>query len=83
MHDKPNAHLPLPGVQGGPDVGFAAAVDAYRAEHGISRMEVFRRLSAVTGNSPKGLSLRYYQHGDEPWAFAGFSWYTLRDRDAS
>jgi hypothetical protein len=64
------AELPLPVSMGGPELPFADAVDAYVLVHGVTRAECFRRISARTGNSPKGLDLRYRGRGDQVWRFA-------------
>jgi hypothetical protein len=58
--------LPLPG---GPEP-FAKLVDAYVSYHKVTKAETFRRISAETGNSPKGISLRYYERSDQPWWIA-------------
>lgn len=65
-----SALLPLPEDQGGPTMPFAKAVDAYAAEQGVSRAETFRRIAAVTGNTPGGLALRYRDRGDRVWRWA-------------
>src|SRR5262245_60317188 len=64
LNDGP---LPLPTDMGGPEVPFGEAVDAYVAVHRVSKAETFRRIAAETGNSPKGLSLRYGERGDRVW----------------
>jgi hypothetical protein len=53
--------LPLPDSHGVWPVDFPQRVDAYKGAHGLSRAEVFRRISAQTGNAVNGLSLRYYK----------------------
>jgi hypothetical protein len=58
---------PLPGSD---DTPFGVLVDRYVASHGVSRAETFRRIAAVTGNSPAGLSIRYHERYDRPWRFA-------------
>jgi hypothetical protein len=63
--------LPVPVSHGGPEVPFGVAVDAYVVATGTSRAECFRRISAVTGNSPNGISLRYTNRPGEVWRFAG------------
>jgi hypothetical protein len=61
------ALLPLPESEGGPGAPFADAVDAYVRDHGVSNAETFRRIAALTGNSPGTLSLRYRNRGDAVW----------------
>jgi len=53
--------LPLPDVWGLWPRDFAERVDAYAEAQGVTRAEVFRRISAITGNAINGLSLRYYK----------------------
>ena len=53
--------LPLPDVWGLWPRDFAEGVDAYAEAQGVTRAEVFRRISAITGNAINGLSLRYYK----------------------
>ena len=50
--------LPLPDVWGLWPRDFAEGVDAYAEARGVTRAEVFRRISA---NAINGLSLRYYK----------------------
>ena len=59
--------LPLPTSHGGPRVPFADLVDAYISFHGVTQTETFKRISAVTGNSANGISLRYHQRGGDVW----------------
>ena len=61
------APLPLPESEGGPGAPFADAVDAYTRDHGVSNAETFRRIAAVTGNSPGALALRYRNRGGAVW----------------
>lgn len=63
--------LPLPVSHGGPDIPFAVAVDAWTRHHRTSNAECYRQIAAVTGNSPKGIALRYSGRGGEVWRFAG------------
>jgi hypothetical protein len=63
--------LPLPVELGGPEIAFRRAVDSYAFANKVSRAAVFRDIAAATGNSPNGLSLRYYQRGEEVWRFVG------------
>lgn len=44
---------------------FAELVDEYAAAHGITKTETFRRIGDACGNSPKGVSLRYYHSREE------------------
>ena len=53
--------LPLPDVWGLWPRDFAERVDAYAEARGVTRAEVFHRISAITGNAINGLSLRYYK----------------------
>jgi hypothetical protein len=59
--------LPLPVSQGGPTRPFGELVDAYQAEHQITRAEVIRRISAVTGNTTKALTSKYHGSGHLIW----------------
>jgi len=59
VHDGPRAALP--DVWGLWPRDFAERVDAYAEAQGVTRAEVFRRISAITGNAINGLSLRYYK----------------------
>jgi hypothetical protein len=56
---EPN--LPLPDDYGLWSHDHTARVDTYKSFHGITLKETCDRISNVTGNSPKGLSLRYYK----------------------
>jgi hypothetical protein len=60
--DRSGAQLPLPIYQGGPGVPFAEA-STPPSPRGVTRMECFRRICAVTGKCVNGLSLRYLQRG--------------------
>lgn len=59
--DAEPPELPLPSYAGIWPHDFTRLVDAYAEAHNVPRAEVFRRISAATGNSVNGLSLRYYK----------------------
>lgn len=63
--------LPLPESHGGPNVSFGVLVDAWTAHHNTSRAECFRQISGRTGNSEKGIALRYRSRPNDVWRFAG------------
>jgi hypothetical protein len=65
-----DGRLPLPIDLGGPELPFARAVDAYIATHGGTKKACYEAIAAITGNSPKGIALRYSQRGDRVWLFA-------------
>ncbi len=65
------APLPVPGTE----VPFGEMVDAYVASHRVTKKETYLRIAAVTGNTPKSLSRRYYERGGMPW------WYSAGEDD--
>jgi hypothetical protein len=69
-----NLTLPISPPLPDTEMAFGPLVDQYSQAHAITRAETFRRISAVTGNSVNGLSLRYHQKGDQPWRFSGPVW---------
>lgn len=59
---------------GGAERPFAAAVDAYAADEGISLAETFRRIADVTGNPSGSVAMRYRNRGAHVWSFAAPQW---------
>lgn len=66
-NDDPEAEeAPLPIERLLPEDGFwpydfSALVDRYAAAHGVTKAETYQRIADRTGNSVKGISLRYYK----------------------
>jgi hypothetical protein len=63
----PGDRLPLPVSMGGLEAPWRDVVDAYVRHQRISLKEAWERIAQETGNSPRGIQLRYYSRPDRPW----------------